>query len=425
MDEREELELTGLHQEQEMEIARLREEIARLTVERETICTKWLDSSVNSKGTSRDLRENIMDMEESSLHEMMDFYFYHYLEDVPVEFEEEKEVPFDEPVFLDWFLPEMLSPSVVMDVLSLVDEESFALFQRALTEKQEITYTPFQGLTVLVESGFLFLVEEEGTYFIFATEDVRKAVGEVDLKALAVKQKKNQELFQFTQSAVHLYGGISFEDLFQIQQDYNLNLAKSPESLETTLEKMVVNGEAFSLILRDYVSHGLFEEFPEDVLPLMEGQKGKPRYVPESVSQFLEEGTEDFFHSTPESGALMDYVESYQQDETALDNLMVMLELGCLHNDDMNSLYGYLEEFDALPVGKKAQSTLFDMLIEMEYHSRKWVHNGLSAFALDNYHGFSLGKKQTLQRFMVAEGPSKNGPCPCGSGKKYKRCCGK
>ncbi|MBQ2264327.1 MAG: SEC-C domain-containing protein [Oscillospiraceae bacterium] len=21
--------------------------------------------------------------------------------------------------------------------------------------------------------------------------------------------------------------------------------------------------------------------------------------------------------------------------------------------------------------------------------------------------------------------PSKNGPCPCGSGKKYKRCCGK
>ena len=22
------------------------------------------------------------------------------------------------------------------------------------------------------------------------------------------------------------------------------------------------------------------------------------------------------------------------------------------------------------------------------------------------------------------EGPTRNGPCPCGSGKKYKRCCG-
>ncbi|WP_080682074.1 SEC-C metal-binding domain-containing protein [Sorangium cellulosum] len=23
------------------------------------------------------------------------------------------------------------------------------------------------------------------------------------------------------------------------------------------------------------------------------------------------------------------------------------------------------------------------------------------------------------------EGPSRKGPCPCGSGEKYKRCCGK
>lgn len=30
-----------------------------------------------------------------------------------------------------------------------------------------------------------------------------------------------------------------------------------------------------------------------------------------------------------------------------------------------------------------------------------------------------------LRHQIPAAGPSRNGPCPCGSGRKYKRCCAK
>jgi len=31
--------------------------------------------------------------------------------------------------------------------------------------------------------------------------------------------------------------------------------------------------------------------------------------------------------------------------------------------------------------------------------------------------------RKSAQARRVSDGPARNGPCPCGSGKKYKRCC--
>lgn len=42
---------------------------------------------------------------------------------------------------------------------------------------------------------------------------------------------------------------------------------------------------------------------------------------------------------------------------------------------------------------------------------------------LENY--YNAIKRQNKEPLTVRKKPSKNSPCPCGSGKKYKGCCGK
>jgi preprotein translocase subunit SecA len=38
---------------------------------------------------------------------------------------------------------------------------------------------------------------------------------------------------------------------------------------------------------------------------------------------------------------------------------------------------------------------------------------------------FNLGDEQTAQQPATSRKVGRNEPCPCGSGKKYKQCCGR
>lgn len=40
-------------------------------------------------------------------------------------------------------------------------------------------------------------------------------------------------------------------------------------------------------------------------------------------------------------------------------------------------------------------------------------------------HGWQSVRQEALRTPQAETRPSLNGPCPCGSGRKYKRCCGR
>ncbi len=409
------------------EKAKLEEQIAQLRQESETLRTKWLSSLVNATSYDQNLKKNIDSLESDPLFALVDFYTYHHLGSLPAPFQDSdlEDLDFHNPIFLDWFLSGMLNPTVVEDVLSLVDVESFAFFQKTLEDKQEITYTPFQGLKILVKLGLLFLMEEDERFFLFTTEEVKQVVQQLDLVALNEKQEKNQRILALACAAALLYGDISLTDLYEILENYGFPPGNSVAHFSQILEKLIEKNEDFSLVREGHLSHQVFGEFPGDLLPLIQAQKGKPRYVPSGMAAFLDEGTEDFQDPSPQRGAMFDFIASYQKDEIALDNVMFMLDLGCAHDHALEELLVHVNEYKSFPPKKTVQSKFLDLLIEMDYHSKKWVHNGFSPCELDQKYGYSLGRKAKPQAFLQTEGPSKNGPCPCGSGKKYKRCCGK
>jgi uncharacterized protein YchJ len=68
------------------------------------------------------------------------------------------------------------------------------------------------------------------------------------------------------------------------------------------------------------------------------------------------------------------------------------------------------------PMTERQSIDVFRMMMDVNNHARCWVNNGYTPSELAQKHGYPAS-----QPMHIKTGP--NDPCPCGSGKKYKKCC--
>ncbi len=99
--------------------------------------------------------------------------------------------------------------------------------------------------------------------------------------------------------------------------------------------------------------------------------------------------------------------EDYQVEEDTADEIKTMMLFGILTEETMSSAF----ENSKKPLSEKKQRALYKELKSTIRNTRMWILNGFMPVELEN-----TIKKEKIGR---------NEKCPCGSGKKYKHCCGK
>lgn len=103
--------------------------------------------------------------------------------------------------------------------------------------------------------------------------------------------------------------------------------------------------------------------------------------------------------------------------DRVLETLVVML----LEGYGAQELVGYLEDAGALPEDIDEANRVITLLNGLVNSLPNWENNGWSPYEL-------LEKETGHKVFFNDDGSvmkvGRNDPCPCGSGKKYKRCCG-
>lgn len=387
-----------------------------------------LKEYVNCSDISTDLRQNLRALTEAQGDELMDFFFSSYVEEEAYEEREDfEEFDFKEEAFLEIFLKDMLNPDLLKEILYSLTPQSFLLFQEALEKPREIVYQDFRGLQLLIQGGLLFFTEKEGRYFVFVCDEIKEKVKDFDFQEIQAKQKENEAIYQTTVAAVELYGAISYEDLLALMKKYHAKVDFSKEELKTLLERYHESIVNLSFIQDDFVSHGLFYDGVEDFVALLEGQRGKPRYIPDKLEDFLKYQDNEKIHPSLEEKRVEAFFREIDDHEIRLENHMGFLHFHFQMDFAMEDALRTIVYENYSPSSKKKQSEMLDLLIAMEFNTKKWVNNGYSNFELHTFYPEEFpmknypGEKSVQQRTE----PSKNGPCPCGSGKKYKRCCGK
>lgn len=269
-------------------------------------------------------------------------------------------------------------------------------------------------------------------------------------KTLPIPLKTVENIHKYFEAGARLYGVIPVTKLLEI---YNSQNEAVEEDVFLALTEMIRHeGNLFSILGPgdydknaesnplnwDVIDDHLLLDDPEDYPRLVKAQGNKPyKILPKE--EFLKYANRDYFPATPQNEAMRKYLVGRGDLPHPYDTwlgIQTMVEIDFELMDIIHCC-----EPEGLVFYKKADLEEFALLYqELNNHTRKQINRGYTPAELFNQ---THQGKQRLQRLVpenqlsmfdeppvkpkltIVDGPSRNGPCPCGSGRKYKNCCGK
>lgn len=224
----------------------------------------------------------------------------------------------------------------------------------------------------------------------------------------------------YAKAAVHLYGAISREDFVKIFNDQNTEQTTSQE-LYVLLLPLVLKDGWYGFYKDHLVHYWFFDDF-EQVDRLLEHQAGKTRYVPDK-NEFLEYERGDLTVNDHwwDVYRFMQEVFGYSMNTT---NGFYEVKDYFTYENGIGELGPILDRYGLVFNREDQLHEFINMLMTAKNNTRTWLNNGWTPEEMqkqirpqgNNTLEFEVVKKQKVGR---------NDPCPCGSGKKYKKCCAK
>lgn len=240
-------------------------------------------------------------------------------------------------------------------------------------------------------------------------------------------------LFDYIVALTNLYGVVDKEKVIEI---YNMqNEDKMDVSdVESVLVKIdIALCEHFVYVEGDYFVHeSIFTT--DEVGQLLQRKAGKPYYVPRKEI-LLQYKDDEFYEETKQTKSFYRLLKKvvHPSNVNSVEDVFYDVLLGCQMEDHPIDIIHDLDRIDVTFSTKKQLSEAIQVIIDLSNHTRLWSNNGFTPYEIFEEfekpqlaslpeNGFS--SHASLQ--SVAESTKtvgRNELCPCGSGKKYKKCC--
>ena len=232
-------------------------------------------------------------------------------------------------------------------------------------------------------------------------------------RAYRIIEKQNPELNLTKELFAEIVNGLDIADKYYVIW-----------SEEEVYDEDAPDSDLFDKILiSDYI---ITFGNPDDYEILVAEQDDRPFYIPEK-NKLLEYEDEYYYEKTSQVIAL----ECFLRDKLHIANCVeIVEELVAMLIIDDNEIDYIIDTLIRISrprfkgFSSKEEAYEFALLYtNLRNHTRKHTHRGHTPFELDDCYEVDSVLENEIP--VEVKAPSKNGPCPCGSGKKYKRCCGK
>ena len=284
-----------------------------------------------------------------------------------------------------------------------------------------------------IPRGWIFCFEEEGHYSLAVPEEFWSI-----LKVMEEPETKRTIGFIFgvrcaVEGCLELYGVCSkaqVETVFErsVLQRKSQNDGEESKKLSAYLEECLKFFEKQGLFWRDgdfIISHSF--ETEKEYMALLRRQRGKDYYIPDydMVKSLLKESV---YKETPGFEAvhrrLTQEIKDLEMAEAILEELAYYVKI---EDWGIVEIMDSLCEWDIFFDDDKTATRMTAALSEWIYHLPRWSECG--------YSRKQRNKENDQLQYVLSSGFGKkkpaskktypNDPCPCGSGKKYKKCCGR
>lgn len=276
---------------------------------------------------------------------------------------------------------------------------------------------------VLSRLGYVLPVMKEKDVVCVMPEVVKEAYRSLDLTSLEATKERADLIYLYMKALVNLYGVCEFNQLVHVFNQYETGELTPEEALNVLFCKLTFKGDVQSFGPL-FVSDALLIESEMEAVKLYELHQDKPYYVPtkEEVLQFGADQGEWTDELEKVAAFIFEKLLNDEQEARELAN-----EIGISFAHDYQPKYAFmLLEERGIEIGAYETSQQFMVLLTEAYrHARTWENKGFRQVDLEE-------GQQTEQPMIVpmiqpvkSTKIGRNEPCPCQSGKKYKKCCGR
>lgn len=301
------------------------------------------------------------------------------------------------------------------EIISSLTYKEFTFIETLLKKKINKHEFNVENLTMIASLsslGILHKLSLENEYVMVIADD---------FKSPLKKALKNEEFMSKIQNCsagvayidgVMAHYGIVFgADLYKLVAECNKNIFHE-EDVDYYLNYMFRSYEAFTEA-NSFVHPFIFS--PEDIISELRVRQTIP-YNYENVDYFIALGSDYKTEFTEAVDVVRDIFINNKIKKELVDS--VILELMYYIKNDLGTMsIVTLLENRGIDISDKGEgSKLVEAIAELYNNTHMWVLKGLTAKELEERRKVTIVKEKE---------PGRNEPCPCNSGKKYKKCCGK
>jgi hypothetical protein len=295
----------------------------------------------------------------------------------------------------------------ILQVLKYVDSDCYDSLQKILKNDGIIPISgpmdESENSIFMEEVGILYIAEKDDDLYLCAPEEVLKVIPQIDKKSI----DKNDEIIKLFRGMLYYYGGISAEEFIErLPEDAKIDLA-----LEE-VDKILTMGEktCAEYIYEDgFGLNGFLCDAEE--LEALKVEGATDEYKKFTKNELLKASRKDYIGDKNNYKRFMKVIkDNYDIPGDGIEELLEFIY-------ETYQLEGKEElinkVLDQLSAPEFIESEIINAIDEVCRRIPAWKYNGYTEAEKNN------SKTDNIEKVKVG----RNDPCPCGSGKKYKKCC--
>lgn len=316
-------------------------------------------------------------------------------------------------------------PNKMPEILPMLDEEDIKKFE-ALCEKEKIIGADekLDEYYNLMELELVQFIQTKNEEKLCVAPMIYEAYKNVDMSDIMPKIRRNSQLREYIISILNLYGVVKLDWAVELFNKYY-----APEVTEdelTTLVKEDMRLVCQSKIMDRYiVEETIYAIDKNNFKDFLSATIDKEYFVP--TKELLEKVYDELYYEPNlhveklKTHLRKNYLSNEETIEEAVIAITMIARVDCDKTGKTMELI--LEELANIGVEFESLAQINEMIkhiVPVVNVTRKWINKGYTMQELSP-HTFDAKTGQKVNVLDIG----RNAPCPCGSGKKYKKCCGK
>jgi hypothetical protein len=326
-------------------------------------------------------------------------------------------------------------PNALPNILFKFDETRYKLLKKVAAQGGSgYAELELEHIAYFRERALLFSGTVDGKKTLVMPQEIVQLFKNYDSTSYRARVQRNTEWIKLVQGMLYYYGVVDHAQLSQLMRQHS-----GSEVDKFDFNTVLDEAEAFYMTF-DISPEGFALIDVPDVEQVAEEHalRAQVPYYPFTKAQLLQAGEPNFVHRNLNFEAFVSFIRanydiSKAEAEEIVQECADDFQSGRTPNDSLPHLQEILEiETIELIQG------FMDQLVSLYNNTKQWDLKGYTPNELSSMRskvtpiqapmsspfGTPNAGKAKVVSFSTRKEVSRNDPCPCGSGKKFKKCCG-